>query len=309
MNEPVKIAVSLVLHDEEQHIPRLAEALNDQTVKPCCIYVTDNNSRDDSPVLLKELLPSAYIHLSGKNPGFGTAHNNNMKKAFAVGADAVLILNTDTRPDSKLTGILAEHLSSHPDEGVIAPLILYGESSTIQSYRQRADLKKGKIKNIDEGKDLNTSDLPGHERVNYFSGTACLITKRAFDTTGGFTEDNFLYGEEMDYSYRAYQKEIKITALKSAIVRHFHEWSKKNIEGLCRDYYHINRNRIRYFRKFKLKKGLFLFIAGEILISPLRIRWALKTGGKKLVHCYYLGIIHGLKNRTKLPDILKNKNS
>jgi GT2 family glycosyltransferase len=296
-----KIAVSLVFHNEARYLPRLAKALKAQTIEPFGIYITDNNSSDDSVRTAKELFPNAKMILSGDNPGFGPAHNKNMKLAFGDSADAVFVLNTDTEPDKECLSELNSFIVKHPDTGIIAPLILYGndtgKTTVIQNFRTNADLKKGKIKNIDEGKDLNRASLPETENVNYFSGTACVISRNTYDTIGGFTEDNFLYGEEMDYSCRAHLNGVTITALKAAKVWHFHDWSEKNIDGLCREYYYINLNRIRYFKKYGLKKGLYSFIANEVFAAPLRIRWTLKKGGRKFTGCFYSGIINGLKNK------------
>ena len=301
MKEKCKIAVSLVFHNEARHLPRLAEALKSQLVLPFGIYITDNNSSDNTVAMAEELFPGADMVVSDENPGFGTAHNKNMKRAFNDGAEAVFILNTDTQPDEECLSGLNDFMQKHPATGIISPLILYGDSSgktsVIQNFRTFAKLKKGRIQNIDEGKDFNETSLPDFETVNYFSGTACLITKSTYEKIGGFTEDNFLYGEEMDYSYRAALAGIKITAVKAAKVRHFHDWSKKNIDGLCREYYYINLNRIRYFKKYGLKKGLYSFIANEVFAAPLRIRWTLKKGGRKFTGCFYSGIINGLKNK------------
>ncbi len=303
MKKKSNIAVSLVLHNEATHIPRLAKALKEQSIQPYGIYATDNNSTDKSAAMLQELLPGSKINLSGENPGYGAAHNQNMKRAFSNGADAVLVINTDTEPDKDCISVLSGFIDRHPDIGIVSILILYGtedgKSNTIQSFRITADLKKGHIKSIDEGKMLDQNALPKSEAVNYFSGTACLITRETYITIGGFTEDNFLYGEEMDYSYRASLKGIKMAAVRDAKVWHYHEWSRKNLEGLCREYYLINRNRIRYFKKYGLKTELLNFIVSEMFIFPLRLFWTLRKGGVKFTRCFYRGIVHGLKSKTK----------
>ena len=308
-----KIAVSLVLHNEARYLPRLAEALKAQTINPFDIYITDNNSSDSSGTLAKKLFPKAHIDLSSENSGFGIAHNKNMKRAFDAGADAVFILNTDTEPYEGCLFELNNFMLKNPDSGIISPLILYGndtgKTTIIQNFRISANLKKGKVLNMDEGKDIGEVSLPETETINYFSGTSCLIKRSTYEKTGGFTEDNFLYGEEMDYSYRAALNKIKITAIKAAKVWHFHDWSMKNTDGLCREYYYINKNRILYFKKYNLKSGLFSFIAEEMLMSPLRIRWALKKGGKKFVRCFYRGIIHGLRTENNNRSMKQETNS
>ncbi len=293
------IALSLVLHNEAAHIPRFVKSIQKQTIQPFNIYVTDNNSSDNSVSLLKELLPEAYINLSSQNLGFAAAHNQNIEKAFSENATAIFILNTDIELDDNCLSVSSNFLTKHQDAGISAPMVLYGNSSgrtnLIQNFRISADFKKGNIHPLDNKENSDTANLSETAKVNYITGTACVMRKEVFEQTGGFDESNFLYGEEMDFCYRASLKDIQMVALRDAKVWHYHDWSKKNREGLSREYYYINRNRIRYFKKHGLKRGLCRFIVNEIFISPLRIRWALKKGGRKLVCFFYLGIIHGLK--------------
>ncbi len=294
------IALSLVLHNEEKHIPRLAASVLKQTLPASKIYVTDNNSTDNSASLLKELLPDADIYLSNLNPGFATAHNRNMKKAFSENAKAVFILNTDTEMDDNCISVIDDFLSKNREIGVIAPIVFYGNSdgktNIVQSFRINADFKRGRITPVDDKREYTSENLPESTEVNYVTGTACVIKKEVFELIGGFEESGFLYGEEMDFCYRASLKGIRMAVVKDAKVWHFHVWSKKNSSGLCNEYYYINRNRVRFFKRYSLKNSLLRYILNETLVSPLRIHWALKTGGRKLVYYFYLGILHGLKN-------------
>ena len=293
------IALSLVLHNEVVYIPRLVISVLSQTLAACKIYVTDNSSTDKSASLLKELLPDADIHFSKHNLGFAAAHNLNMKKAFSEDASAVFILNTDTEIDNNCISILNDFLMVHKETGIVAPMVLDGNSDgktdRIQTFRIKASFMLGKLNSIDNQSKSGEINLPETAIVNYVTGTACVIRKEAFEGVGGFEESNFLYGEEMDFCYRASLKGIQINVLRDAKVWHYHDWSKKNSSGLNREYYYINRNRIRFFKKHKLKSSLLRFIINEIFISPLRIRWTLKTGGWSLVYFFYLGILHGLK--------------
>ncbi len=302
------IALSLVLHNEGVYIPRLVRSVLSQTLAAGKIYVTDNSSSDKSVSLLKDLLPDADIHLSKQNLGFAAAHNLNMEKAFSEDATAVFILNTDTEIDDNCISILNDFLIVHEETGVVAPMVLYGNSDgrtdRIQNFRIKADFMHGKVNSIDDKRDASTISLPESEEVNYVTGTACLIRKEGYELTGGFEESDFLYGEEMDFCYRVSLKGIKIVALRDAKVWHYHDLPRKNSSGLNKEYYYINRNRIRFFRRYNLKSSLLKFIINEIFISPLRIRWALKTGGRRLVYFFYLGFLHGLKGyRGKAIDV------
>ena len=222
-----------------------------------------------------------------------------MKKAFSEDASAVFILNTDTEIDNTCISILNDFLIVHEETDVVAPIVLDGNSDgrtdRIQTFRIKADFMHGKVNPIDDKREYRETNLPETAIVNYVTGAACVIRKEAFEGVGGFEESNFLYGEEMDFCYRASLKGIQINVLRDAKVWHYHDWSRKNSSGLNREYYYISRNRIRFFNRYKLKSSLLRFLINEMFISPLRIRWALKTGGWRLAYFFYLGILHGLK--------------
>jgi len=293
------IALSLVLHNEEMHIPRLAASLLRQTLSTFKTFVTDNNSTDNSVSQLRELLPDADIYLSKQNLGFAAAHNRNMRRAFSEGVEAVFILNTDVEIEDNAILVINDFLSENSEAGVVAPIVFYGNSdgktNIVQSYRINADFKRGRITPVDDKSEYSTSNLPESVEVNYVTGTAFVIRKEVFELTGELEESGFLYGEEMDFCYRASLNGIRMVALRDAKVWHYHDWSKKNGSGLNREYYYINRNRVLFFKRHNLKGSLFRFVLNEVLISPLRIRWALRAGGKSLVKFFYLGILHGLK--------------
>lgn len=296
------IALSLVLHNEAKYIPRLAASILKQTYSAFKIYVTDNNSSDGSTSLLKELLPDADIYMSKQNCGFAAAHNRNMNRAFSEGAKAVFVLNTDTEIEDNCIHVIDDFLSKNREIGVVAPIVLYGNSEgrteKIQSFRIKVNFKQGKIFPIDDKRDNATVNLPEMTEVSYVTGTACVIRKDIFKLTGGLEESGFLYGEEMDFCYRASLRGIRMAVLRDAKVWHFHDWSKKNNIGISKEYYYINRNKVRFFKRYNLKNSLLRFILNEIFISPRRVRWAMKTGGRKLTYYFYLGIIHGLKNKS-----------
>ena len=59
-----KIAILLVIFNEEHHIPGLAKSLHDQTYKNFDVYAIDNNSKDNSvKIYEKNFYRSRFIIL------------------------------------------------------------------------------------------------------------------------------------------------------------------------------------------------------------------------------------------------------
>jgi GT2 family glycosyltransferase len=124
-----------------------------------------------------------------------------------------------------------------------------------------------------------------------------MIRSSVVSQIGLFNEDNFMYNDEIDLAYRLSKIKGKLIATKNAEAWHFHDWNKKNKSGYYLQYYYINRNRFLFFYRY----GKYLSFIREILIElflfPIKIRWAKKTSGLRLLKYYYLGYWHGLLNK------------
>ena len=62
-----KVAVLLVMCNEERHIKALSEALTDQSYKNISFFTLDNNSNDNSASLITQYLPQTNLFKSIEN--------------------------------------------------------------------------------------------------------------------------------------------------------------------------------------------------------------------------------------------------
>ena len=69
MQKHKKVAILLVLFNEEIYIERLAKSILNQIYKEISVYAIDNNSTDSSVLLLLKYFPNANVTLSKENLG------------------------------------------------------------------------------------------------------------------------------------------------------------------------------------------------------------------------------------------------
>jgi GT2 family glycosyltransferase len=291
----------LVLYNDERFIKNLLASIKNQSYKNVLIYVIDNHSKDNSFLLAKSILSGSDIEKSDLNYGYAAGNNILAKKAISAGAEYLFVLNTDMILDKDCIKHLVNLIESEKNIGAVSPIVLFGENGEktdiIQSYVDSADFKHCKTYSTHGGLELNDPGLQDKYLVNILHGGAMMIKRELYQIVGLFYEDYFMYQDEIDFAYRVKMTHFKLYATKQAISWHFHDWSKQNIYGYCRQYYYMNRNRFLYLRRFKLSKYLFVEFIKEFVLAPNKFIWSLKIANIKLFKYYYLGCIDGILNK------------
>ena len=206
------------------------------------IVVVDNASSDHSLEILQKELPNVRLVRSATNIGF--AKGNNLGFQFASGRH-VLFLNPDTFVLGPAISRMYASLESSPAVGAVGCKLLNADStiqtSCIQPFpnilNQLADierlkvrypnLKLWKIRPLFDGHNGNA--LP----VEAVSG-ACLMVKRdVFNRIGLFSEDYFMYGEDLDLCYKIRRAGWQVCYVGGATVMHYggKSTARKGIDG------------------------------------------------------------------------------
>jgi len=296
-----KVAILLVLFNEEKYIERLAGSINNQSYKEISVYALDNSSADSSASFLLKHIPDAKIICSGENLGFAKGNNVIADLAIKENEDLLFVLNTDMELESDCVKNLVDIFRENDDVIGAGPIVFIGldegRTKNVQCYADESDFNRGETKTLYKGENLNFAELPDRVNVNSLHGGCFMIRSSVISEIGLFNEDNFMYGDEIDLAYRLKEKEGRLLAVKSAESWHFHDWDKKNKSGYYLQYYYINRNRLLFFYRYKKYLSFFREILLEILFFPVKIRWAVKTSGIRLLKYYYLGYMHGILNK------------
>lgn len=175
------------------------------------VFVVDNHSSDGSIEYLKSRFPKVIFIESNHNLGFARANNMAIRQAEG---QYVLLLNPDTFVGEQTIKQAIEFMDQHPKAGG-AGVKMFNTDGT-KALESRRGLPTpltsfykmcGLCSKFPESRRFGkyymgylSWDKP--ERIDIISGAFCLMRKEALDKAGHLDEDFFMYGEDIDLSYR-----------------------------------------------------------------------------------------------------------
>ena len=175
------------------------------------IFVVDNHSRDGSIEYLTVHFPEVnYIELS-HNLGFARANNIAIERSKG---EYVLLLNPDTIVCEETIKNVLTFMDEHPESGAVGVKMLnsFGEKA-MESRRgiptpMTAFYKMcGLCKRFPQSKRFAhyyMSYLPWDKpaEIEVVSGAFCMLRREALNKIGHLDENFFMYGEDIDLSFR-----------------------------------------------------------------------------------------------------------
>ena len=175
------------------------------------IFIVDNASVDGSQAMVKKRFPYVKLIENSRNVGFSTANNQAIEKAQG---EYVLIMNPDTLIQEDTLIVLKRYLDEHPSVGAVGCKLLNPDGSfQIASRRSFPTPWVAFSRIVGLSRIFPMSSLFGQYNVTYLdpdmetevdvlSGSLMMLRRKALDQVGYFDEDYFMYGEDIDLSYR-----------------------------------------------------------------------------------------------------------
>jgi group 2 glycosyl transferase len=197
-----------VKHYVEQCLHSLRKALAGVDAE---VYVVDNHSHDGSVEYLQERFPEVNIIASMYNNGFAYANNVAIRQSQS---EYVLLLNPDTFVAENTIQTMLRFMDEHPQAGGAGVQMLgadgqkamesrRGLPSPMVSFYKMSGLCARFPLSKRFGK-YYLSYLPwdAPARIEVISGACLMVRREVLDKTGLLDEDYFMYGEDIDLSYR-----------------------------------------------------------------------------------------------------------
>ncbi|HRS54762.1 MAG TPA: glycosyltransferase family 2 protein, partial [Bacteroidales bacterium] len=178
------------------------------------IFVVDNNSVDGSVQMIKNKFPKIHLISNNKNVGFAKANNQAIKLAKG---QYILLLNPDTVLETDTLLKVVNFMDEHPDAGALGVKMVNGKGKFLPESKRSlptpwvAFYKISGLSSIFPkskifGKyHLGYLDKNKINKVDVLSGAFMLIRKEVLDKIGLLDENFFMYGEDIDISYRITQ--------------------------------------------------------------------------------------------------------
>ena len=166
------------------------------------VWVVDNASQDDSVEVLRRDYP--WVRLIANNENMGFARANNLAIRLSQ-SDYVLLLNPDTIVEEPTLRGVVDFMDAHPEAGG-AGVMMHNTDGTLAPESRRALPTPwvSALKMLGFTKRYYMSQLPWDQpgRIEVISGAFSFLRRKALDQVGLLDEDFFMYGEDIDLSYR-----------------------------------------------------------------------------------------------------------
>lgn len=175
------------------------------------IIVVDNDSKDGSVKLLKDQFPDVKFIQNSENLGFSKANNIGFKEATG---DYILILNPDTEIEPDTLQKMYELMEGDPKIGAAGCKVLNQDGSFQLACRRsfptpwNSFCKLFGLQNlfpkskIFSGYNLTYKSIEKEYEVDALIGAFIFCRNEVIKKTGGFDQDFFMYGEDLDFCYR-----------------------------------------------------------------------------------------------------------
>ena len=178
------------------------------------VFVVDNNSVDGSLKMLAQKFPEVKVIANKDNVGFAKANNQAIR--ISTG-EYVLLLNPDTVVEDDTFSKCIAFMDSHPDAGGLGVKMVDGKGQFLPESKRGLPTAKtafykmfGLTKLFPHSKRFARYYM-GHlsndevNEVEILAGAFMLMRKETLDKVGLLDETFFMYGEDIDLSYRITQ--------------------------------------------------------------------------------------------------------
>ena len=175
------------------------------------LFVVDNNSVDDSVLMVQTKFPEVHLIVNKENLGFSTANNQAIRIAQG---EYILLLNPDTVVEEDTFEKCIAFMDTHLDAGALGVKMIDGSGEFLpESKRGFPSPLVAFSKTFGLSKLFPKSKTFNHYHLGYLdenqvheievlAGAFLLVRKSVLDEIGLLDESFFMYGEDIDLSYR-----------------------------------------------------------------------------------------------------------
>lgn len=217
----------------EQTIKSVFEALQNIDAE---VIVVDNASVDGSVEMVKSKFSKVVLIENTENKGFSKANNQAIAQAKG---EYVLLLNPDTVVQKDTFSKTVLYLDQHPNVGGLGVYMVDGKGNFLPeskrglptpwvAFYKIIGLSKLFPKSEKFGRyHLGFLDKDKNHKVEILSGAFMMLRKSVLEKIGYLDEDYFMYGEDIDISYRIIKAGYKNVYFADTKIIHYKGESTK----------------------------------------------------------------------------------
>jgi len=195
------------------------------------VIVVDNNSRDGSTELIKEMFPQVKLIASNENLGHHRGNNLGIKNASGR---YILILNTDIAVMDDAFDKIYKFMEAHPEVALVGPRLRNPDGSiqmscmrfpsTFVPIYRRTFL--GRLPSVQRKIDeylMADFDHQSTRPVDWILGACEMVRGSAIDRVGMMDEELFLYFGDVAWCKKFWQAGLPVYYFAGADIIHYHK--------------------------------------------------------------------------------------
>ena len=208
----MKLAIVIVSYNVRAYLLQCLDSVCRATANMDAeVWVVDNASTDDSVTATRAAFPDVHVVANTENVGFARANNLVMRQTKA---DFVLLLNPDTIVAENTLQACLDFFNRHAEAGALGIHMLNSDGSFARESRRGLPTPMTSIYKVCGLCRL----MPTHPRfgryymghlpewqegcIDVISGAFMMLRRQTLQDVGLLDEDYFMYGEDVDLSYR-----------------------------------------------------------------------------------------------------------
>ena len=277
------------------------------------VIVVDNNSVDNSAEMVRDHFPEVQLIANSDNKGFAKANNQGIEEASG---DYILILNPDTVVTEDTLSTCVRFMREHEDAGAVGVKMVDGTGTFLPESKRGLPspmsslFKMTGVNSLFPKSNYFNSYYQGGldpeetNQVPVLTGAFFFARGELLKKIGGFDEDYFMYGEDIDLSYRVLKEGYNNYYLPETSIIHYKgESTKRSSLEYVKTFYRamlifvskhytgfqgqvlkqflwlgiVVRAALSGVRRFLLKLLWPLIDTAVIIVSILAIKWTWAT--------------------------------
>ena len=222
------------------------------------IIVVDNNSEDDSCQMVKQLFPDVILIENKEN--FGFSKGNNIGVTPAKG-DYLCILNPDTVVAEDTFTSLLNFAENTANLGIVGCKLINGVGSFLPESKRNIPYINAAFKKLLGNSNTYYANHLSEDdtgKVAVLVGAFMMMKQSVYKSVSGFDEDYFMYGEDIDLSYKVLKAGFDNYYFGATSVIHYKGESTLRDKHYARRFY--GAMQIFYKKHFKKNIVFDLFV-------------------------------------------------
>lgn len=231
-----KISACVVTYNSSKDIRSVLTSLLNSSIKEKIdVYVVDNNSSDNTTLIIDEEYPEVQLLKLKENIGFGAGHNQVISK---IESEYHIIINPDITFEADVIERLLKYMDENSDVVISTPRILNHDGT--EQHLPKLDPK---IKYFIGGRLENLGGFFSKLRAKYTRQNECILEPTDIEfctgcfmftrtsvlkSVNGFDQRYFLHFEDADLT-RSMRKYGRVVFHPKFVVRHL--WKRDNVRS------------------------------------------------------------------------------